>query len=196
MRRWGAIAERANKVFPLLTSDFVRAAFALSTEQRAQNALHRQLVARLVPGWAGVPFFRATLVQRTSAPRPRLWKYADVDAVTAVLAEVSSSPWGADFDAEAVRRVWQGAVLRGQVGLRDEQLVQRVLWRALFEDHCNAVRGEPTLSRIPVTLGSAGSAVDVLRIPRALAVRANDVPAVRRFARTYVGHRLRRTLGV
>lgn len=196
MRRWGAIAERSNKILPLLTSDFVRSAFALTPQQRREKALHRALVGRLVPGWETIPFFRATLVERTSAPRPSLWQYADADVVTSVLDEIRSADWGADYDARVVRQVWESALWRGNVGLRSEILVQRVLWRALFDDHCAAVRGEAVPTRLPAARVRGGATVDVLRVPRALALRANDVPTLRRLARTPVGYRLRRTIGV
>src|SRR4029077_7529450 len=57
LRRWGTSAEQADTLIPLLTPEFVQAALWLTPEQRKTNALHRAVIARMIPQWADVPFY-------------------------------------------------------------------------------------------------------------------------------------------
>lgn len=194
VRRWGLSGESAAKVLPLLTPQFVRAAFGLNAAQSRASELHASLIAELVPQWAGVPFFRATLKQREAAPQRRLWQEPDRDLVTGLLARPDA--WGDAFDIPTVQRVWRQACA-GRAAARDELLLQRVVWRAAFDDHLRAINGERPVTRRPVPLERLGRPrVDVARAARAFAAHANDVPTARRLARTRLGRYVRRHLGV
>jgi hypothetical protein len=195
LRRWGYAGEnRRPKVIPLIEPRFVAAAFSLTTEQQQQSHLHRLLIASLVPQWADVPFFSASLRQRQDSTRRRLWEEADLEEITAVIADPSS--WGAAFDVRVIQKLWRQAC-RGNVGARDELLLQRVIWRAAFSDHLdalNGVSGPRRDSASPIVPSrprrSRWSPV------RAVAVRMNDLPAGKRLARTRLGQALRRRIGV
>jgi hypothetical protein len=194
LRRWGMAGESHGVVLPLLAPEFLAAAFGLSTAQSLESRLHHALIARLVPAWSGVPFYSATLKQRSAVAQQRLWEEGDVDLLSGVITEADD--WGDGFDVAQVREIWRRA-LAGRAAARDELLLQRVVWRAAFTDHLAAVNGEPAaprptrslpLSNVPPPAGA--------RAVRRLAVRANDVALARRMARTPLGRRLRRWLGV
>jgi hypothetical protein len=195
--------ESSGRLMPLLTPEFVLGGFALSTAQSRASALHTALIARLVPAWTGVPYFSATLRERQAAPRQRLWQDADADLVGEVVA--APETWQDAFDARTVQAVWRQA-LAGGAGARDEHLLERVLWRAAFEDHLAAVNREVRVPAVAPSVG--GHAVAPPRGPGARlravlvraaqrgALRANDLPLARRLARTALGRYLRGRLGV
>jgi hypothetical protein len=194
LRRWGMVGESHGVVLPLLAPEFLAAAFGLNTAQSRESMLHRTLIERLVPAWSSVPFYRATLKQRSAVQQERLWEEADVDLLSGVIAD--SDDWGDGFDVAQVQEIWRGA-LAGRAAARDELLLQRVVWRAAFTDHLAAVNGEPVPKRRARTLVvSTGPERASARVVRRLAVRANDVPLARRMARTWLGRKLRRRLGV
>lgn len=210
LRRFGMTGESSGRLMPLLVPAFLSASFGLSTTQSSASDLHTALIARLVPAWAGVPFYTATLRQRKAQPQRPLWEESDVDVLAAVLADPSR--WGGGFDVPRVQAIWQRA-RAGRPAARDELLLQRVVWRAAFDEHLAAVNGDlPPAGRArpaaaPASgpgrvsrrfrgfggggwLGWAGAAL------RHAAGYANDIPLARRFARTGLGRRLRRRLGV
>jgi hypothetical protein len=194
LRRWGMAGESYGRVMPLLVPEFLAAAFGLSTAQSHASALHHALIARLVPAWAGVEFYAATLKERQAVRQQRLWEESDVDLLSGVIADPGD--WGEAFDVEQVQRIWQRA-LQGQAAARDELLLQRVVWRAAFTDHLAAVNGEPSPARATATRPrSRPRRRDLAGLARSVAVRANDLPLARRIARTAPGRELRRRLGV
>jgi len=194
LRRWGMHGEAANKVMPLLAHEFISAAFGLSTAQSRASDLHSALIARLLPAWADVPFYAATLQQRQAVRQQKLWEEDDVEILSEVMEDLSGT---ADaFDAGQVRTIWRQA-RAGRAAGRDELLLQRVVWRVAFSDHLAAVNAEPAPDRSVVQLRPPEPLRrDWARPLRDLAVRANDVPLARRWARTRVGRSLRRRLGV
>lgn len=139
LRRWGTTAEAAGSVALLLVPEFVRAAFALTPDQRQANALHRAITARLVPEWADVGYYRRPpgVVQ----PRfiPRLGRAVDRDALTAIVR--ARDPWADAFDVGRVERAWS-ALLDGGGGPANERVMQRVIARAAFEDFLREVNDE------------------------------------------------------
>ena len=201
LRRWGMAGESAGRLLPLLSPEFVRGGFALSTAQSRASALHTALIARLVPAWAGVAYYSATLRQRHGVARQRLWEEPDADLVGALVADPSG--WHDAFDVPTVQAVWQDAVT-GRAGARDEHLLERVVWRASFDDHLAALNQEtpPRRPSVAVRPGSAPTAPDrrvrrlLLRTAQHAALRANDLPLARRLARTALGRYLRRRVGV
>ena len=199
LRRWGMAGESAGRVMPLLVSEFVSAAFGLTTAQSRASALHGALIERLVPAWTAVPYYSATLGQRQRVRQQRLWEESDAD----LLDELVQQPhdWGDAFDVPRVQGIWSRA-RAGKAGPRDELLLQRVVWRAAFADHLAAVNGMATPVRPQVALQTArpAPAPPAGRTPRRspvvlLATWANDVPLARRLARTDLGRRVRRRLG-
>jgi hypothetical protein len=181
-------------VLPLLVPAFVRAAFTQSTQQRKDTALHRALIARLVPAWAEVPFFRPKLSQRKAAIPQRVWDDRERDLVTAMFLDAGT--WGSAFDLSVVQAVWRRSAAGG-ASFRDEQLLQRVIWRNVFDDHIATLNRQPLSPRKPVNLGRLLSqSRDPWRFPRRIATWANDKPFAHRIARTRIGRYLRRRLGV
>lgn len=197
LRRWGMAGESCGRVLPLLAAEVVAASLGLSTAESRASALHTALIARLVPAWAGVPYYTATLAERRTVPQLRPWEETDRDVLEEVLA--SSSTWGEHFDVPRVRSVWRRAG-EGRAGPRDELLLQRVVWRAAFAEHLAAVNRETPPPRLPwVGARPAASPPPAPRRRRApvvaLATWANEVPWAKRLARTGLGRRIRRTLG-
>jgi len=194
LRRFGMAGESFGRVMPLLAPEFLSAAFGLSTSQSRASSLHSALIARLVPAWAGIDYYSATLKQRQAVPQQRLWQERDVELLSDVIADPDGC--GDGFDVPVVASMWRQARL-GRAAGRDELLLQRVIWRAAFTDHLAAVNGSS-----PIRRRSAGAApasrpvIDLNRLVRLTATRANDVPLARRLARTSVGRSLRRRLGV
>ncbi|SDR89966.1 hypothetical protein SAMN04488543_0713 [Friedmanniella luteola] len=175
------------------------AALGLTTAQSRASALHTALIRRLVPRWAGVPYFSATLRQRQAVRQPRLWEESDAELVDELVERPDS--WGEAFDVTRVQGIWRRA-RAGRAGPRDELLLQRVVWRAAFTEHLAAVNGGPAPVRPQVRVRTgAGAPAGPRRRPAArspvtlLATWANDVPLARRPARTDLGRRLRRHLG-
>lgn len=194
LRRWGLSGEGFGKVTPLLGPAFVGAAFSQTPQQLRENALYRAVISQLVPEWDEVPFFNATLRQRQRAVRTWLWDESGSEAVGTVVA--SSHLWDHAFDVPVVRGVWQRVQTSGG-GARDEHLLQRVVWRAAFDMHLARANGESPPRWSGADTGVAQVARrDRLRLVRAVATLANDQPLARRLARTKLGRRLRRTLGV
>lgn len=211
LRRWGMAGESTGRVLPLLVGEFLAAALGLSTAQSRASALHTALIERLVPHWAGIDYYSATLRQRQAVQQQRLWEESDAD----LLADVVHGPgdWGEAFEVPRVQAIWRRA-RAGKAGPRDELLLQRVVWRAAFTDHLAAVNAEPAVVRDRVVLAkpAAGPTVTKPAAPRkvtpaqpaparrrspvlVLATWANDVPLARRLARTALGRRIRRFLG-
>ncbi|MGI3782605.1 MAG: hypothetical protein ACRYG2_17730 [Janthinobacterium lividum] len=196
LRRWGMNGESTGRVMPLLVPTFVEACFGLTTAQSRDSALHTALIDRLVPGWAGVPYFTATLRERARPTHQRLWHDPEADLLAGLIEHEDTGDWSDGFDTAQVRAIWR-RVRRGRPAARDELLLQRVVWRAGFSDHLAAVNGDRPTPHRPGTSDAGGRAVDRrVRPLHRLAVRANDVPLARRLARTALGRRLRGLLGV
>lgn len=154
LRRWGSTGERIGTVSPLLSPSFVAAALALTPEARRANSLHRDIVRRLVPQWADVPFFpgetpavAAVAPTAATAPKPqvasrvmRLADAADADDVASLLADPST--WGTGFDVPTVHRYWH-ASREGTTTGREERVLRSAVWRAAFEDVLADADGTP-----------------------------------------------------
>ncbi len=199
LRRFGMAGESAGRVMPLLTPEFVSAALGLSTAESRASALHTALIERLVPEWAGVGYYTATLRERQAVTQQRLWEESDAEWLTDVIA--ASADWGEAFDVAQVRTMWRRA-RQGHAAPRDELLLQRVVWRAAFADHLAAVNAEPSALRLRARTAPANQSPMPMPVPvrrrspvLALAVWANEVPLARRLARTRLGRRVRRFLG-
>ncbi len=198
LRRWGMAGESPGRVMPLLVDEFISAALGLSTAQSRSSALHTALIEQLVPSWAGIEYYSATLKQRATVPQQRLWEEDDADLVAELIDQPDS--WGEAFDVRRVQAVWRQA-RAGRAAPRDELLLQRVVWRATFADHLAAVNTGTPVGRPQVQLRPSHEPTTPPRrmARRSLVLRlatwANDVPLARRFARTNLGRTIRRILG-
>jgi hypothetical protein len=208
LRRWGMAGESTGRVMPLLHPQFVAVASGQTTAEANANTLHRALIEKLVPEWSDVPFFHATLRQRVKAKHRRPWQEVDRE----LLSEVIDDPgdWADAFDVDQVQAVWSQA-LAGRAAGRDELLLQRVIWRASFSDHLRALNGEqlsaratwaPAVQSAPPSRSAERRTrgrrhrVSRHRWMNSVVVALQESRVARRIARTSVGRRLRRRLGV
>ncbi|MEV5965919.1 hypothetical protein AB0L70_29395 [Kribbella sp. NPDC051952] len=177
LRRWGTAGERSGVVSPLLVPTFVRGAFALTTPQRLQNALHLGVIRELVPQWVDVPFYQP--VQSSSPALPaqvkRLGAVPDREVVKSLLSA------SADFHDQAIRSLWSSSVA-GRSTAADEVALRQLLWRAVFDDHLAEVNQH--ISHRP------SAPAPVIRTSR-LTQRVRRNPTVRRLVRSRVGQTLR-----
>lgn len=154
LRRWGTTAERIGTITPLLLPEFVQASFDLTADQRRVNALHKAVTAALVPEWEGEPYYQPPADLVKPAFRPRLGSAPDRDLVSAIVA--APEVWGDAHEETAVLKSWH-LMLSGTGGPRDEELIQRVIWRAVYEDFLAEAAGEPVPAREPVAQGQLPS---------------------------------------
>jgi hypothetical protein len=147
IRRWGTVAERIGTITPLLEPEFVRAAFALTPQQRRDNALHRAVTARLVPQWADVPYYRRPEGVIQPALAPRLATAPDHDHIDAIVGDPS---WSDCFDPAAVSASWK-RMMKGVGRIWDERLIQRVVWLTTYRDYLAEVNCEEPPLRVIVT---------------------------------------------
>jgi hypothetical protein len=129
LRRSGTTGERTGVVSPLLIRPFVRAAFALDPAQRIDNALHRELVRRLVPEWADIPFFQpnpAVSTRRSPAKVRCLADAADRDLIEQLLTDVEGF--------QSLSTLW-AASAAGASSATGEATLRQALWRATFDQH-------------------------------------------------------------
>jgi hypothetical protein len=141
LRRWGGAAERAGIVSPLLSPSFVSAALAMTKAERAQSALHKQLIARLVPEWVDIPFFTPRPGDVRVVARPRLWDPPDRESLEVIIA--SDDGWSQHFDPAAVRAIWN-RVLAGTATPVDEVMLQRLAWYSTFVAYLDHVSDRGT----------------------------------------------------
>jgi hypothetical protein len=171
LRRWGTTAERIGTITPLLLPEFVQASFDLTSEQRRADALHKAVTAALMPQWADEPYYQPPADLVKPAFRPRLGSAPDRDLVSAIVAD--PSVWSDAYEEPAVLKSWH-LLLSGGGGPRDEELIQRVIWRTVYEDFLAEAAGESVPVRAPVApaqLPSAAKATSPVAKARRLAAR-------------------------
>ena len=128
------LGARSGRYSACATPAFVRAAFDLTPEQRLDGKLHIELIERLVPEWASVPFFEPD----ESGPLPeirraRIWeKPRHAEALEEMLED--GKAWPALFRRRAVRKAWKAA-RKGKGHQHWEAVFNRIVWREGFEDH-------------------------------------------------------------
>ncbi|MEV5965162.1 hypothetical protein AB0L70_25560 [Kribbella sp. NPDC051952] len=187
LRRWGTTGERSGVVSPLLIPAFVRAAFALNPAQRVDNALHRELVRRLVPQWADTPFFKPSQpAPRRASTRIRCLADApDRTLIEQLVTDVDG------FDPRALNTLW-AASAAGASSAAGEATLRQALWRATFADHLAEVN-----QHLPAhTFGTDKGRVEASAAPQPAAPRAPKLtrrPVVRRFAQTRLWRAFRRS---
>jgi hypothetical protein len=128
------LGARSGRYSGCATPAFVRAAFDLTPEERLEGKLHLALIARLVPEWAEVPFFKpdeAGPLPETG--RARIWeKPGHAEALEEMIKD--GRAWPKLFRRRAVRRAWKAA-RKGKGHQHWEAVFNRIVWREGFEDH-------------------------------------------------------------
>jgi hypothetical protein len=198
LRRWGTAADKADTLIPLLAPGFVRAAFRLTPQQRSENALHRALIVHMIPAWADVPFYGpGPRPAGPAAPRPpALWEIdSQRELVAAILQEAGD--WAQHYDVPQVHAMWRRAVVRAATP-GEESILQRVVWRAVFDDYLRQVNAEAPCVRTPIdvrTIGAGPGAEPSAAASRRLRGRLRRSPCIRRAVRSPVGRWLVGSLG-
>lgn len=196
MRRWGTTGERLGTVSPLLASSFLTAALSLSPQDRRSNTLHRELTRRLLPAWAGVPYFpgETRAIARPTPPRaPRVIRLGDAeDRVELESMLADTDDWGSAFDTEEVHRLWHLS-LSGGTDAYQERVLRSAVWRASFTDHLAGLSGdgarERPMANVPVPPREIPPPPVAVSSPR----RVRLHPATRALARSRVWRMTRNT---
>jgi hypothetical protein len=186
LRRWGTTGERSGVVSPLLIPAFVRSAFALSPAQRVDNALHRELVRRLVPEWADIPFFKPARPAPRGVPtRVRCLADApDRDLIQELLSDVDG------FDQQALHTLW-AASTAGASSAAAEATLNQALWRATFNQHLEEINRHVPSSPRTTTREARARRAEPVKVPTVR--RLVRQPVVRRLAANPLWKAFRRT---
>jgi hypothetical protein len=139
VRRRQSMAERHDLVSPLVIPEFVRASFDLTPEQRLSDALHMALIKQLMPAWACLPYYERPPTMIQPAWQPRLGLAPDHELISGIIADQDS--WADAYDVATVQEEWT-RLKTGEARRRAEQLLQRVIWRVVFDDYLAELNGE------------------------------------------------------
>jgi hypothetical protein len=129
------LAAHAQRITAFSSPSFIQSAFTLTPEERLEAKLHRELLERLVPAWAEVPYFKRRA--RDPIRRARIWEGQSGRELAAMLRREDA--WEDCFDARRVRRMWRRARF-WRPAPEWEQLFERVVCRIAFEDWREAIR--------------------------------------------------------
>jgi hypothetical protein len=149
VRRRQSMAERHDLVSPLVIPEFVRASFDLTPEQHQTDALHTALIERLMPAWTALPYYERPPAMIQPVWQARLGIALEHALISGLVAD--QDPWADAFDVAIVQQEWM-RLRTGEARRRAEQLLQRVIWRAVFEDYLAELNGED-----PPERGAVGS---------------------------------------
>jgi hypothetical protein len=110
---------------------FIRAAFSTTPSQRLEARAHHEIIARLVPAWSDVPFYKRPPGPQPRVRRARLWEApADADALAAIIE--SRGAWTEMFRPERIDEMW--SELRAGGGYANwETVFERIVCREAFE---------------------------------------------------------------
>lgn len=124
IRRWCTSAYTTGMVTPFLAPGFVAATFALTPAQKRDRVLHTELIGRLVPEWAEIPFVSSTTGPSTAT---QVWEGDGVETI-ADLLDTAHGPL-----TELMRRPVVEKALRAAVkGKRpDARVLQQFTWLAV-----------------------------------------------------------------
>jgi hypothetical protein len=132
------VASHAERVSVFGGPAFVRAAFALRPKERVDSRLHHEMVARLVPEWAAIPFFKAERSRMKKVRRLRLWEAPDdARAIEGLIA--ADGPWTELYDPPRVRAAWE-EVKAGGGKANWEPIFEGVAHREAFERYLALLR--------------------------------------------------------
>jgi hypothetical protein len=142
------IATDSERISVFATPAFIRAAFALSPEERLDDALHQDVIGRLVPQWRDVRFFQAEQKRMPKIRRERLWEVAaDAEVVESILAGGGS--WTEIYDADEARAAWR-ELRAGGGSAKWEGIFEGIVYRHSFDGHLAEIAGEVAGAR-PLT---------------------------------------------
>ena len=164
LRRWSSASVRLGRLMPLTTPSFIRSSFNMTPKQRADNLIHRRLIARLLPQWGDIPFYKARPSAHRRSPRRKAWETSD----RTVLEELVNQPglWDDVFDPARIRTMW-AEIEAGKGTPRHEVLLQRLVWRSTFPEHLRtlgaAVARLPAIPEIRTSAPSTGTPGTVAR---------------------------------
>jgi len=132
------VASHAERVSVFGGPAFIRAAFAERPKERVDSRLHHEMVARLVPEWAEIPFFKAPRTRMKKVRRLRLWEAPDdAQAIEELLA--ADGPWAELYDPGRVRAAWEEVKAGGGKGSW-EPIFEGVAHREAFERYLALLR--------------------------------------------------------
>lgn len=128
------LGARSGRSSACVAPAFVRGAFDLRPKDRLTAKLHRAVVARLVPEWADVPFFRSEDAEEMpDIHRLRIWERPQ-EAATVEEMIGAAGGWTRMLDRGRIERMW--AEVRDGAGSADyEHVFYRLVWRVGFEAH-------------------------------------------------------------
>lgn len=106
VRRWYSSAYFIGSITPFLSPGFVAATFAFTGEQKSEKFVHTNLIARLVPEWADVPFVSAYTGTTTAT---RVWD-GDGVRVIADFLETAQGPIAQMVNRDLVEKTLTTAV--------------------------------------------------------------------------------------
>ena len=193
LRRWGTTADQPNLLVPLLTPEFVEAALRLQPQQRRANALHRELIARMIPGWADVPFFAPPPAVPGQVRPPGMWQLDQQREVLAALVH-STHAWEDCFDVTEVHQIWHRTAA-GTSTPAEDAVLQRVIWRSAFAEYADEVNGREPRRPAPMEVTGVGKVPAARRTAPGRAHQLlRRVPGARRAASTRFGRHVRRIL--
>ena len=129
------LGARSGRWSACVTPAFIRGAFDLTPRERLNAKFHRMVIAKLVPEWSDVPFFKDTDpgASMPEVKRDRIWeKEPDASEVEEILAGGRS--WPDIFDRDRVISMWS-EVRSGEGSADYEHIFDRIVWREYFDDH-------------------------------------------------------------
>jgi hypothetical protein len=138
---WGELGRHSMNCSPFATPAFIRAAFALTPEQRFDDVLHRELIERLAPEWAKVPFFGRERARLPAIVRPWLWETSDAEVVEEVVRD--EALWDELFRPAPIREMWRRA-RAGEGAAHYEHIFERLVWWVTYEEHLRLLGARAT----------------------------------------------------
>jgi hypothetical protein len=142
------IATDSERISVFATPAFIRAAFALSPEERLDDSLHQDVIGRLVPQWRDVRFFQAEQKRMPKIRRERLWEVpADAEVIESILAAGGS--WTEIYDANEARSAWR-ELRAGGGSAKWEGIFEGIVYRNSFDAHLAELGAEVAGAR-PLT---------------------------------------------
>jgi hypothetical protein len=136
------LGARTGRSSACVTPAFVRGAFDLRPKDRLDARLHRDVIAQLVPEWAGVDFFSEAPDAMPETTRRRIWeREREAAAMSEMIA--ARGAWTELFDAERIAAMWS-EVRAGEGSADYEHVFDRIVWRVAFDDHLARLTREAT----------------------------------------------------
>jgi hypothetical protein len=127
------LGARSGRSSACVAPAFVRGAFDLRPKDRLTAKLHREVVARLVPEWAGVDFFSSDSEEMPEIHRARIWERPDEAKVLEEMIAAREG-WPEMLVPERIDEMWRE--VRSGAGSADyEHVFYRLVWRAGYEEH-------------------------------------------------------------